>query len=184
MTKQIMGVAERLKELREICDFSLEKLALAVHVPPETYALYESGEVDIPISVLLNVAEQCGVEPGTILTGEEPKLHEFCVTRAGKGKGVERHKDYQYQSLAYSFLHKKMDPFLVRAGAVPAGTPLQLNAHEGQEFDYLLEGRMRMVVNGKEIILEEGDSVYLDASYPHAMQAIGSKDAVFLAFVL
>ena len=184
MGEQLMEIAERLRELREICDFSMEELAEAVGVSKELYAKYESGEKDLPISVLLEVAQRCGVEPGTLLTGEEPKLHEFCITRAGRGKGIDRRKEYKYQSLAFNFGSKKVDPFYVTAGPVPAGTPLVLNTHEGQEFDYVLRGRLRMQVNGKELLLEEGDSIYFNSGYPHGMQAVGAEEAVFLAIVI
>lgn len=184
MGEQLMEIAERLRELREICDFSMEELAEAVGVSKELYAKYESGEKDLPISVLLEVAQRCGVEPGTLLTGEEPKLHEFCVTRAGRGKGIDRRKEYKYQSLAFNFGSKKVDPFHVTAGPVPAGTPLVLNTHEGQEFDYVLRGKLRMQVNGKELLLEEGDSIYFNSGYPHGMQAVGAEEAVFLAIVI
>lgn len=70
------------------------------------------------------------------------------------------------------------------AGPVPAGTPLVLNTHEGQEFDYVLRGRLRMQVNGKELLLEEGDSIYFNSGYPHGMQAVGAEEAVFLAIVI
>lgn len=63
MGEQLMEIAERLRELREICDFSMEELAEAVGVSKELYAKYESGEKDLPISVLLEVAQRCGVEP-------------------------------------------------------------------------------------------------------------------------
>lgn len=184
MSEQLKEIADRLRELREICDFSVEDMAEAAKISVEEYTKYEAGEKDMPISVLLELAAHCGVEPGILLTGEEPKLHEFCITRAGKGKGIERNKEYNYLSLAYNFGLKKVDPFYVTAGPVAAGTPLVLNSHEGQEFDYVLKGTLRMQVNGKEIILEEGDSIYLDSSYPHGMQAIGSTDAVFLAIVI
>lgn len=184
MTEHILEIAQRLRELREICDFTQEELAEAAGIPVEKYAKYENGEKDLPISVLLEVCEKCGVEPGILLTGEEPKLHEFCVTRAGRGKGIDRRKDYRYQSLAYNFSSKKIDPFYVTAGPVPSGTPLVLNSHEGQEFDYVLRGTLQMQVNGKEVVLHEGDSIYFNSSYPHGMQAVGTEEAVFLAMVI
>ncbi len=184
MSDQLMEIAERLRELRQICDFSLEEMAGAVGVPVEEYAKYESGQKDLPISVVLEVAQKCKVEPSILLTGEEPKLHEFCVTRAGRGKGIERNKGYDYQSLAFNFGAKKVDPFYVTAGPVPTGTPLVLNAHVGQEFDYVLKGSLRMQVNGKEITLNEGDSIYFNSEFPHGMQAVGAEEAVFLAVVI
>ena len=91
MSDQLMEIAERLRELRQICDFSLEEMAGAVGVPVEEYAKYESGQKDLPISVVLEVAQKCKVEPSILLTGEEPKLHEFCRPRARRNApGAQR----------------------------------------------------------------------------------------------
>ena len=97
---------------------------------------------------------------------------------------MERRKEYQYQSLAYNFGGKVAEPFIVTAGPVPAGTPLVVNTHEGQEFDYVIEGTLRFVVNGTELILNPGDSLYFNSGYPHGLQAVGTEPARFLAVVL
>ena len=132
MANEIVGIAARMKELREICEFTQEEMAAQLYVPAAKYAAYESGAIDIPISVLLAMASACRVEPSALLTGSEPKLHVYCLTRDGQGVGVERRKEYQYQSLAYNFGGKVAEPFIVTAGPVPAGTPLVVNTHEGQ----------------------------------------------------
>jgi len=70
---------------------------------------------------------------------------------------------------------------------VPAETEVQgshANAHPGQEFNYVLEGRLKVLVHGNELVLEAGDCVYFDATHPHAMQAVGGKSARFLAFIV
>lgn len=184
MANEIVGVATRMKELREICEYSQEELAAKLNVPVAKYAAYESGAIDIPISVLLAIANACQVEPSALLTGGEPKLHVYCLTRDGQGVGVERRKEYQYQSLAYNFGGKIAEPFIVTAGPVPAGTPLVVNTHEGQEFDYVIEGTLRFVVNGSELILNPGDSLYFNSGYPHGLQAVGTEPVKFLAVVL
>lgn len=184
MPNQIIGIASRMKELREICDFTQEELAEKINIPVAKYAAYESGAKDIPISVLLAIANACSVEPAALLTGGEPKLHVYCLTRSGQGVGVERHKDYNYQSLAYNFGDKIAEPFIVTAGPVPAGTPMVVNTHEGQEFDYVIEGTLRFVVNGTEMILNPGDSLYFNSGYPHGLQAVGTETVKFLAVVL
>ena len=184
MSNEILDIAARMKELREICEFSPEEMARELNVTPEAYASYESGAIDIPISVLLAMANACHVEPSALLTGGEPQLHVYCLTRAGKGVGIDRRKEYRYKSLAYNFGNKVAEPFLVTAGVVPAGTPLVVNTHEGQEFDYLIEGTLRLTINGTELLLYPGDSIYFDSSYPHGMQAVGSEPAKFLAIVL
>lgn len=61
------------------------------------------------------MANACHVEPSALLTGGEPKLHVYCLTRAGKGVGIDRRKEYRYKSLAYNFGNKVAEPFLVTA---------------------------------------------------------------------
>jgi transcriptional regulator with XRE-family HTH domain len=184
MPSEIMDIAARMKELREICEFSQEEMAEKLNVTPRAYAAYESGEIDIPISVLLAMASACSVEPSALLTGGEPKLHVYCLTRAGEGVGIDRRKEYRYQSLAYNFGGKIAEPFIVTAGAVPAGTPLVVNCHDGQEFDYVIEGTLRLIINGTELLLNPGDSIYFNSGYPHGMQAVGNAPSKFLAVVL
>lgn len=184
MPSEIIDIATRMKELREICEFTQEEMAAKLNVTPGVYAAYESGETDIPISVLLVMANACGVEPSALLAGGEPKLHVYCLTRAGQGVGTDRRKEYRYQSLAYNFGNKIAEPFIVTAGVVPAGTPLVVNCHDGQEFDYVIEGTLRLIINGSELMLNPGDSIYFNSSYPHGMQAVGNIPAKFLAVVL
>jgi quercetin dioxygenase-like cupin family protein len=43
---------------------------------------------------------------------------------------------------------------------------------------------MELYINGKTIILEEGDSIYFDSSKPHGMLAKGDKPVRFLAFTV
>ena len=59
MAGEIMDIAVRMKELREICDFTQEEMAAELGVPAAKYAAYESGAIDIPISVLLAMANAC-----------------------------------------------------------------------------------------------------------------------------
>ena len=45
-------------------------------------------------------------------------------------------------------------------------------------------GAMKIVVDGKEMELEEGDSLYFDAMKPHGMQALNGRNAKFLAIII
>ncbi len=92
--------------------------------------------------------------------GDEPKMSTYFVTRKGKGVAVERTKAYKYQSLAAGFAGRKADPFQVTVHPVEEETPVYLNAHPGQEYNLVLRGKLLLCINGKELILEEGDSIY------------------------
>ena len=87
-------IAARLKERRELAEMSVEELAGKILVGTDAYRRYESGETDIPASVLHNAAHVLGADLTELLTGEAPRLKIFSVTRAGKGVKVERRSDY------------------------------------------------------------------------------------------
>ena len=184
MNEQIRQIADRIRNLREIARLSVETCAQDLAIPLATYREYESGITDIPVSFLYQVAQKFQAELSSILTGEEPRLHIYSFTRGGRGVKVERRKDYNYQSLAFNFIDKKMEPFLITVEPRPETTPIPLNAHPGQEFQYLLEGTLRIVVGGHEVVLVAGDSIYFDSSHPHGIQAIGGAPAKSVAVIL
>lgn len=183
MSEQLRQIATRLKGLREVEDISKEALAREFNIPIELYEQYESGEVDIPVSFLYEVAEKFGVELTAILTGDNPKLKVYAYVKNGKGLTVDRRKEYEYQNLSYNFSNKKMETFMVTVPPRNDDTAIAENQHPGQEFNYMLEGRLELLINGKSIILEEGDSIHFDSNYPHGMRALDNKKARFLAVI-
>ena len=184
MDEQIKQIAERLIGLREALELSPEEMAKTCHLSGEQYKQLESGTVDISVSVLHQIAQAYGVELTALMFGDEPKMSSYFVTRKNKGVTVERVKAYKYQSLAAGFAQRKCSPFMVTVHPKPEGTPIYRNSHEGQEFNYVVRGRMMIEVNGKEMILEEGDSIYFDSKLPHGMKALDGEKVSFLAVIL
>lgn len=183
MSNDMKMVAQRLKGLREVMDISIEEAAETCSIKAEEYTVYEKGEIDIPVSILHSISQKYGVELTLLLTGEEPHMKNYSLTRKGRGIEVERRKDYKYQSLAYSFKDRKAEPFVVTVGPEPADKEIHFNSHSGHEFNYILDGRLQIVLDGKELILEEGDSLYFDSTLSHGMKALDNKSAKFLALI-
>ena len=182
MNEQIKQIAERLKGLRDSLDLSLEEMAAKCNKLPEDIELYESGDIDIPMSYLFDISHVFGIETSTFISGEEPKMKAYFLTRKGKGLSVERTKAYKYQALASGFKNPKSEPFEVTVE--PNNNPIYLNTHAGQEFNYVLEGRLQFRINNKDLILEAGDSIYFDSSNPHGMKALDGKPVKFLAIIM
>ena len=184
MSDNVHLIAMRVRELREAAGDTPEEVAKALGISLEKYLNYESGKDDLSISFICEIAARYHVEVTALMTGEEPKLRIYSVVRKGQGISVERNKEYKYESLAENFTNKKSQPFLVTVEPDVPDTPISLNSHPGQEFDYIIEGQLCLSINGREIILEEGDSIYFDSSYAHGMKAVGNKPTKFLAVVL
>jgi len=182
MNAQIKQIAERLRGLRDSLDLSTEQVASKCGISQAEYEKYESGNSDIPMSFICEIAQTFEIETTALISGNDPHSLFFSVTRKGTGATVERSKAYKYQSLAHGFRNAIAEPFEVTVE--PGNHPFHLNSHTGQEFNLVLEGTMQLQIAGNDITLREGDSIYFDASKPHGMKALNGKRVKFLAVIV
>ncbi len=183
MSDQIKQIAARLRGLRDVLELSEEEVAETCEISLEEYRKVESGDVDISVGTLQRISRKYGISLGVLMFGEEPKMSSYFLTRAGTGMSVERRAAYKYQSLASGFRGRVADPFIVSVEPKPE-SEIQFNTHPGQEFNLVIEGRMLLNINGKELILNEGDSLYFDSSLPHGMLALDGQTVRFLAVIM
>lgn len=183
MNEQIKQIAERLAGLRDALGRTPEEMAKSCNLSTDEYLLLETGTVDISVSVLHQISQANGIALTTLMFGDEPKMSSYFVTRKGTGITVERVKAYKYQSLAAGFANRKADPFIVTVHPKPEEEEIFLNSHPGQEFNMVLSGRMLIRINGKDLILEEGDSIYFNSELPHGMKALDNEKVSFLAVI-
>jgi len=184
MKEKMKEIAQRVSELRKLSEVGPDEMADHLNVPVKTYTGYEDGKIDIPASVLYEIAQKLNVDMGLLLTGEETRMHIFTVTRKDKGVRVERRKQYKYENLAEKFIHKKAEPFIVTVKPRDDEGKPSTNSHPGQEFNYIIKGSLKLYIHDNELVLEKGDSVFFDSSYEHAMEALNGKKAKFLAIIL
>lgn len=181
--EQLGLIAMRIRDLRDIAGLTSAQVAQKTGISLEEYEAYETGTRDFSFSHLFNIADALGVDISDLLTGESPKLHGYVLTRAGQGLRFNRREQYVYHHLAYNFRDKLAEPFIVTVAQDEPGAEKQAHSHEGQEFDYVLDGTLRIVLGGNELFLQAGDSVYYDSSLPHVMYALDGE-CRFIAVVV
>lgn len=177
---QVQQIASRIRELREVLEMSAEDVAQQLGVCVEDYLRYEKGEDDIPVGVLYGFAALCEVDPTLLLTGLPPKMRSYTLVKGGSGVMVERYTGYQFTSLAANYVDREMEPMIVHLAPIE-GKP-EFFCHSGQEFNYVLEGTVKVLLGEHELILEKGDSLYFDPRIAHAQLAVGG-DAKFLTVI-
>ncbi len=182
MNEQIKDIGLRLRCLREDMEITAEDMAAKLEVDLDSYLAYESGEMDFSFSLIYNAADILGVDVLDLISGSAPTLSMCCMVKKGKGYSVKRDEEYDYKHLAYTFRNKKAEPFLVTI--TPDGKPPVMHGHEGQEFNYVISGKMMLYIGDISYELSKGDSIYFDSSVPHAEVALGDKEAQFIAVVI
>lgn len=157
-----------------------EDVAAKIDMPIEEYLKYESGKGDMPISMIYSVATVLGVDPTELITGEAPHMVDYTVTRKDKGVAVSRYTGYAFESLASNYIGRDKEPMIVTIS--PSDKHPDLVSHGGQEFNYVLSGKIGVTLGNKDIVLSSGDSIYFNPEIPHGQYAIDGE-AKFLTVI-
>ena len=184
--EQLMEIASRIKEMREIMGWSIAEMAEKTEVSEQQYIIFETANADIPFSFIHKCAQAFDVELTELLEGHSARLSSYTVTRKGRGQRTAKEDGIDIQNLAPKFRDKIAEPYWVRYeySASQQNKPIHLTTHSGQEFDLVLSGSLKVQIGDHTEILHEGDSIYYNSSTPHGMIAIDGKDCVFCAVVL
>ena len=174
-------IGARLRELREVSDYTIEELAAELNLSPEVYASYEENGKDVPISVIYEIANKFKVDFTEIVTGQSAKLETYHVIRKGGGKIINRNPEYHFEDLAYRYANKIMQPLLVTLE--PSDAVAKLITHPGQEFNLVLEGVVIVTLGDKDFVLNEGDSIYFNPTIPHGQRCGSDVRGRFLTVI-
>ncbi len=186
MDPNINEIASRIRSLRDDLGFSDEEMAEATGRSVEEYLAQESGESDLSFTFLYKCAEKLGVDVIELLTGENPHLRGYSVVRSGDGLHIRRRAGFEYLHVAPNFEGKLCEPFVVTAPYLEEEqeAPIHLSKHNGQEFDFILSGKLRFRYEDHIEELSAGDALLYDSGRGHGMIAIGGEPCVFLAIVI
>ena len=182
----IKEVAQRIRMLREDCDFTMQEMAEATGRSVAEYAAQESGEQDLSFTFLYKCAKVLGVDVIELLTGETPHLKGYSLVRAGDGLSIKRRAGFEYLHKAPHLQNKLAEPFVVTAPylAEQQDQPIHLSYHKGMELDFVISGHLRFAYEDHIEELGPGDTLMYDSGRGHGMIAIGGEPCVFLAIVM
>ncbi|MBO4359423.1 MAG: AMP-binding protein, partial [Eubacteriaceae bacterium] len=185
-SERLLEVAQRIREMREISNLSTLEMAAKTDVSEEEYVRYEAGMLDFPFSFLHKCAGVFGVGITDLMEGSDARLSSYTVTRKGQGELAAREDGILIKDLAPRFRNKIAEPYYVTYEYDPAlqDEPIATTTHSGQEFDYIISGRLKVQVGDNTEYLSEGDSILYNSSSPHGMIAVDGRECTFLAVVL
>lgn len=187
MNQELNQIGPRIRQLRERRETSLEALAQQSGCSAEMIAALEAGELVPSLTPLLRIARGLGVRLGTLLD-DESQSGPAIVRKGDPGSTLHfsgndparKRSTLDFHPLAPRKAERNMEPFLIDVH--PASGEVALNEHEGEEFIYVLSGRIE-IRYGKDVHqLDAGDSIYYESVVPHHVQALDG-DAQILAVV-
>ena len=183
---KLQEMAQRIRDLREIVGLTAGDMARLTGVPLEEYLLCEAGESDLNFAFIYRCAQAFGVDVTDIIEGSSPRLSNYTLTRAGEGQHIEHAHGMTYYNVAARFKKRVAEPLYVVAEYSDEAQlrPIECTTHEGQEFDIVVSGQLKVQVGEHIEILNPGDTIYYNSTASHGMIATGGQDCVFYAIVL
>ena len=176
-------LGERVRRIREEKGLTLQDVASRTGFDPSYLSKIESGDHSPPLGVLIKLGKALDMKMGYFISGGETKA--YTVVREAERQRVSRRAaaddkayGYTYQSLAPGKTDRHMEPFIV---VLEPSKDEVLSSHDGQEFIYVLEGRMEAVLDKERVILDAGDAIYYDSNLPHMVRCADGPFARILA---
>ena len=133
-SNQLMEVALRIREMREIVGFSAQEMAERTGVTEQQYLDYERGAADLPFTFLHKCSLAFGVELIQLLEGHSAKLSNYTVTRRGMGLVTASEDGIMIQNMAAMFRQKLATPYYVtyQYSSELQDRPIHTTTHGGQ----------------------------------------------------
>lgn len=171
-------LSARVKALRERRGWSIAETARRAGVSVSMLWKVENGQTELTYSKLVKLAAGLEAPIGELFADATPVVRKGgrrTVDRRGAGP-VINFQDNLHRFLAADLARKHFFPCVVEVGATGAG--MDGEAHGGEEFSLVIEGRVRFHCEGYEpVVLETGDSVYFDAALSHRYLTAGEAPA-------
>ncbi len=181
-------IGSKVSQIRETRKLSREDLAERSQLSVEQIRQIEDGELIPSLAPLIKIARILGVRLGTFMDdldnigpvvcckGSEPKVVRF----SGKANSVS--SDLDFYALAANKSGRHMEPFLIDIYA-SSEKDAKLSSHEGEEFIFVLEGKVEIDYGKDKFHLNTGDSIYYDSIVAHNVHSVGGATAKIVAVI-
>jgi transcriptional regulator with XRE-family HTH domain len=170
-------LGNRVRQTRTARGITLDQLAALTGFTTSYLSKIENRRKVPPISTLARIARALEVDIAYFFEGERTGNDEsVSVVRAGERQPVMRGGSsfgYDYEGLAHTKRNKHMEPFIF---TFPTSISKDVSfEHEGEEFVFVLSGRVEFEAGNRTWVLQAGDSLYMDSSIPHRGHSVGGE---------
>ena len=169
------SIGRKLKELRKSMDMTTKRLAEETGLSAPLISRIESGLVIPSVPSLETLSTVLKTDIGYFFQKNEER--DYIVSRhINRAVGITK-RGYQVELLAEGMEDRFMEPAIMILKGKDQEKEVPSSTHEGQEFSYVLEGKVEVTLGTKKYVLEKGDAAYWKGSVPHRGISLSKKSA-------
>ncbi len=184
-----LDIGKKVRNLREKRQLTLNDLTAKTGLAASVLSDIEGNAIVPPVASLLKLSKALGVGMAYFFQDEGAGV-KISVTRSGERVKVksrphhlhEGDVNYIYESLEIKKQEKHMEPLLVEFLPMDTGDMLFTN-HEGEEFVFLLKGKLEFRTSDHVEVLSPGDTVYFESGVNHSFRGLDGQSAVAVVVV-
>ncbi len=173
-TAKSQSLGERVREMRTRMKLDLDQLAEKTGFTRQYLEEIESGKVAPPVGTLIQVSRAMSVDSSSLL-GEEKKAQR-------RSSYLKRTKAYSYKTLTPDAEDKHLWAYLISLDPKKEHEMVAYK-HEGEEFVYVLEGRVQIQVGDEVHEIKRGGNLHFNSAVPHNLKNLSSKQTKLLVVV-
>lgn len=174
-------IAQRIKHYRLANNLTLDEVAKLTGFTKGLLSKIENKKVSPPVSTLVKIAKALGISLGDLFSPADS-----CQIRVIRKSERLTYVSENYpggqviQSLVNGFQRQKIEPMLVSIDRPDSFVATTYN-HPGQEFIFVLVGKMKYSYDNEVFTVSEGDSLYFNAEIPHGPIPVAGETVKYLS---
>ena len=165
MEATLAEVGPRLRAARRDQELTLDDLAARTGISSSTLSRLESGKRQATLELLVPLTRQLGIRIDDLVPADipDPRIKQAPIRRNG------------LVIVALSPDHAPIHTYKITYP--PRASMPSLRTHDGYEWLYVLQGRLRLRLGDRDLTLARGEAAEFDTRTPHAMAATGGRPA-------
>ncbi len=164
-------VRARLRTLRTTLGLSLDALAATANLSPSTISRIETGKRTMSLDVLLPLARALQVDLDSLLTVED---HDDVVIRPSPNRSGGR--------TTWMLSRPTATTQAIKVRLEPSDAPPDQRVHPGHDWLFVLEGKVRLLLGDREILVDTGEAAEFETMTPHGFAAHEGPAEVLMIF--
>lgn len=178
-------IGAAVRALRTAQGLTALELSRRAEISAAMLSKIENGATSPSLSTLQSLSKALDVPVTALFRGYE-ETRDATFVKSGEGLTIERRgtrAGHQYQLLGHTVGRAiSVEPYLITLTSVSDTFPVF--QHEGQEFIYMIEGKVGYRYANRVHMLEPGDSLFFDAEAPHGPQVLAELPAKYISVIV
>ena len=172
----VVPVGKKIKKERLKKKMSLDRVANETGFSIDYLKAVESGKKIPPVGALLQIARAMEIDSGFFLKEKETSLRRRIKAY------TKRTENYAYATLTPGAENKHLKAFKVLIDAMTDHKGVGYH-HEGEEFVYVLAGKIEVVVGDHVNKINVGDSLHFNSGIRHQLRNVGNEKAELIVVI-